>query len=159
MATARYSAHLAIDIILVLLFIILFAIGSGYRFNYLHLIFHDADIPIYFYVIVIAILVCLFIYNKFISILYGILIIAQIRRMLVSYFVDSRDSPEFVLSQLKARLDFDQTKSPLAKQVILDIYGKYFTSTTGILPTLKEIDAASAQFSAVATAIPTTSMY
>ncbi len=33
---------------------------------------------------------------------------------------------QFMLRQIKAQLDFDPTKTPLARTVIMDIYRKYF---------------------------------
>lgn len=158
-----------INIILVICFLIFYIIGTYTRFNYLDLIYKGHPIPLYCIIILIILLAFIWQYNRTIGILYGILIIFQLKRIIINSFVNpeisqqssfyveptlldtedkrfKRDNVKIkeILRQIQAEINFDPYKTPLARKIIIDIYEKYFNNDMFIK--LQEINDNSKQY-------------
>ena len=82
-----------ITILLVVLFVILYTIGTYSRFNYLDFIYKGHPIPIWCVLCLIVLLALLWNYNRKIGILYGILILFQLKRVIINSFVGNSPNP------------------------------------------------------------------
>mgnify|MGYP003347379110 CR=1 FL=1 len=160
-STIKKHKPTPVTILLVILFVVLYVIGSYTRFNFLDIIYRGHPIPIWCVVCLIVLLALLWNYNRIIGILYGILILFQLKRVIINAFVGDASSTEVkatptnttpmtidsvlmnqdddrfktddvkireIIRQIQAELDFDPYKTPLARQVIIDVYKRYFNN-------------------------------
>jgi len=160
-STNKKNTPTPTTIILVILFVVLYIIGTYTRFNFLDIIYRGHPIPIWCVVCLIVLLALLWNYNRIIGTLYGILILFQLKRVIINAFVGDAsdiasistptntgvimtdsvlmnpDDDRFktddvkireIIRQIQAELDFDPYKTPLARQVIIDVYKRYFNN-------------------------------
>ena len=160
-STIKKHKPTPVTILLVILFVVLYVIGSYTRFNFLDIIYRGHPIPIWCVVCLIVLLALLWNYNRIIGTLYGILILFQLKRVIINAFVGDAsdiasistptntgvimtdsflmnpDDDRFktddvkireIIRQIQAELDFDPYKTPLARQVIIDVYKRYFNN-------------------------------
>ena len=144
-----------IDILLLIIFIILYIFGSYHSFNYLHI--HTLSIYLYtIFIICFLIGIALIYYNNhYIGILYSIILIFQLKHIYIDSFTTATTNPittkplykqssilninpdddrfkvddikiKEILRKIQAELEFDSTKTELAKNVIIDIYKRYY---------------------------------
>ena len=158
-STIKKHKPTPVTILLVILFVVLYVIGSYTRFNFLDIIYRGHPIPIWCVVCLIVLLALLWNYNRIIGTLYGILILFQLKRVIINAFVGDASSSTItttqtnpltvnsvlmnpdddrfktddvkireIIRQIQAELDFDPYKTPLARQVIIDVYKRYFNN-------------------------------
>ena len=177
-----------ITILLVVLFVVLYIIGTYSRFNYLDFIYKGHPVPVWCVICLLVLFALLWKYNRKIGILYGILILFQLKRIIINTFVGEdtstttpntlvlpplldpdddrigaadrhlRESEALaadrfktddvkikeILRQIQSELDFDPYKTPLAREIIMDVYQRYFNNDMFVK--LQEITENSKQY-------------
>ena len=145
---------LLLNVVLVSFFVVLFIIGTYTRFNYIDIIYKGHSISILCIVFLLVLFGLLWRYNTTIGVLYGILILFQLKRIIINGFIGEMTIPtttsffaepnlmdpeddrfktddvklKEIIRQIQSELEFDPYKTPLAREVIIDVYKRYFNN-------------------------------